>query len=446
MSIRFFIAGLCFFFLPGFGMYDVLPDFIGALLILRAINRLPLISLAAQEASKGFTRLCYFSLFRLLSAFFLSVLFSSLGSEQSAGFETLLTIICCGFELFFSIVAFRALFEALSYLQTRHGSTLPLTALSDLRTVTYTFLIAKHVLNVLPTLDGLFGSQYNASLDRNMRGIEYYTTLLEMFNLVLVTIFGIVWLCLTVRYFKRLDAQKELLAQIDALYEAEVALRPQYVLRRRLRTVCLLIGAACFFSIDIAIDRIFLLPDPIAAALLLVVCIYLYQDGFAEKKILWFSGATVALSLAAELATDYFNVEHAQNAAYRGLQYHPAILGGYLLHSILQILSQAMLLFLIYQLLRAFLTIIDAHTGHNGDRLSEKNLQEDHDLHASLKRRVWRVFVLACIYAASSVAYAFVLPFFELYWLIQLVVGVTFAVQTMGTATSIYDQIEYKYM
>lgn len=447
MSFPLFIAGLCFFFLPGFGMYDFLPDFIGAILIMRAIFKMTLLSQEMQEASKSFTKLCYISLFRLVSAFFLSFLFSSLGQQQSAGFETLLSIVFCGFELYFGFVAFRSLFAGLSYLQTRHGgSELPLSALSDLRTATYAFWIAKQVLNVLPTLDGLFGSQYNPDLDRNVRGIEYYTTLLQMFNLVLVSVFGIIWLVLMIRYFRQLRAQTAFLSVIDGQFEAEVARRPQFYLRRRLRAVCLLLGAACFFSVDFAIDRIFLLPDPFAAVLLLIVCILLYKEAFLQKKVVWFSAGALILSLGAELMLDYFNTEHALNAAYRGLQYHSSILSSYILSGLVQILWQAGALLVLYHLMQAFFSILATHTGHNGDKLSPREQEEDSLLRYGLKKRLWHVFILGCIYAVSSVAYVFLLPFFELYWLIQLAIGITFAVQAMASVTSLYDQVEYKYM
>ena len=51
------LFGLCFFFNPGFSAVDVLPDFIGCMLIWLGLSRISLISAPMREARGAFLKL-----------------------------------------------------------------------------------------------------------------------------------------------------------------------------------------------------------------------------------------------------------------------------------------------------------------------------------------------------------------------------------------------------
>ncbi len=445
MSIRFFIAGLFFFFLPGFGLYDFIPDFIGCILILCAISRCALLSLAMEDARKSFLKLTYLSLFRLFSAFLLTVFFPQLGVQQGDGIETLLTLLFCGFELAYGIFAFRSFYEGLSYLQTRYGAKDGSLSCSDLKTATVAFLIVKHLLNVLPTLGGLFGSQYSSNVDRNVRGIEEFSNLLLLVNFVLVTILGIVWLCLMMSALRSMQKQTAFMQQLNDSVAAEIAMRPQYYLRQRIRVITLLLIAAGFFSIDLAVDRFFLLPDPLVAACLTVACILLFQSGYLAKKGLVFCGISFVLSVAAEISMDYYNAELADYALYRGLQSHPDVLWGYIGYTTLQLLWQASFVCLLLLLWKSLSSIAKEHTGLHVNATSERETEENALVAQSLSQSLRNAGILGIALAISSVIYAYLLPFVPIYWLPQFLLGVLFAVRVSESAGALYEQVEYKY-
>ncbi len=441
MAFGYLIAGLCFFFLPNFAMWDLIPDAIGCFLMILGISRVCHLAPAMEEAKRAFLKLFYVTLFRIVSAFLVEILFSST-SAQGEGYVTLFTAVFCGFECFYFIVAMRAFTQGISYLQMRHGSVQSEKKLTDFYTLSCAFVIVKSVLNFLPTLHGLFGVDYSSNVETlPIFNIEYYTRLLTLFNIVFVTALGIVFLVFGIRLL--LDIKKDTVLQenIDIAFADILTANPTLLLRSSLRVSFLLLSAAFVLLLDLSIDKINILPDPIAALLVLFAVILLARQKLLPKILHSLCAISLVLSIASEITGDLFAYDHADVVLYYGLDYTQESLLLYILSGVFQVLWQLSLVVILYFLCNMFLQVIKNHTGSlSGDK------KETALLHQALTVRVRTVFILFCVYALSCVAHAFLSPFVEVYWLFHILYGTVCVFYTIYTLSVIREQVEYKYL
>lgn len=441
MAFGYLIAGFCFFFLPNFAMWDFIPDCIGAFLIVLGISRAAHLAPVMEEAKRAFVKLFYITLFRIVSAFLVEILFSST-SAQGEGYVTLFTVVFCGFECFYFIVAMRAFTQGISYLQMRNGSIQTEKHLTDFYTLSCAFVLVKSVLNVLPTLHGLFGVDYTSNVETlPIFNIEYYTRLLTLFNIVFVTALGIVWLVFGIRLLLNVKKDTTLQENIDIAFYDILTASPTLLLRGAIRVSFLLLSAAFFFLLDLSIDKINILPDPIAALLLLFAAIILVRQKLLPKMMYFLCGAALALSIVSEITSDLFAYDHADVVLYYGLNYTKESLILYVLSGVFQVLWQLSLIAILFFLCKMLFEIIKAHTGSLSGDQKEETL-----LHQTLYSRVRTMFVLFCIYLLSCAVHAFLFPFLQVYWLFHILFGIVCVFYAIYTLSIIREQVEYKYL
>ncbi len=446
MAIGSLIAGICFLFLPNYRLLDFLPDFIGYLLILRGLSRVLITTPSMLEAEKSFKKLTYLTLFRFVSVFLFLILFRSFESKQSDGYMALFVLIFCGFETFYAILAFNSFFSGMRYLQLRQGAQFSEKQLTDLKTLTIAFFVVKACLNVLPTLYGLFSSDYSGSIDPNYRGIEQYTGLFHLTNLIFTTALGIFWLVLFLRFLREVKQDTALQDAIGARYQAELEANPHLLFCRDIRTAALFFSVAAFFTLDLAIDGIHILPDLLTALFLAMGCRLFVRQGLLPRYTIWLSLISGGLALGSELLSDYFANQFSDAVATYGLTYHPIYLYTYLGSAVLQVLWQAALLFLFFCVVGGFRKLILEHTGIGGKELSERDLAENRRLHARSLRNVKNLCIFSFIYALSCVAATILVPFWGSYWLLHICFGIVLTFRLVNTVMTVYDQIAYRYL
>ena len=70
LSLGLIFAGTVFFALPNFNMFDIMPDFIGAILIMSGLSKLQWIDGNFEDARKGAKYLLWVSVLRLVLCIF----------------------------------------------------------------------------------------------------------------------------------------------------------------------------------------------------------------------------------------------------------------------------------------------------------------------------------------------------------------------------------------
>ena len=70
MRIKYILLGFLFFFLPNFNIVDILPDFIGCLLIIYGLGKISDLSPVLNDAKNAFKNLLYIYIAKFVLMFF----------------------------------------------------------------------------------------------------------------------------------------------------------------------------------------------------------------------------------------------------------------------------------------------------------------------------------------------------------------------------------------
>ncbi len=442
MAFRMIIAGICFLFLPNLALWDFIPDCIGYFLLMQGIARASYLAPVMQQARLTFQKLFYFTLFRFLTAFVIGFLFSSAASSQGDGYQTLFTIVFCGFETAYGVIAFRLFFDGISYLQIRHSTPKHDKRITDLKTLTIAFLFVKALFNVFPTLGALFGASYSSSVE-TLPGfdIAYYTTIFTLLNIFVVTGFGIVWLVLLIKLLADIKKDTDLSDSMDVSYFDLLSEQPTLLLRQSLRTAVLLLGIAFFFLLDLSMDRVNILPDPIAAILLFCACFLLVRQKLLPRKIHLTCTLATILAFGAEITQAVFSKNYGDVVLYYGLDYTQSSLILYFVSGGLQILWQVALFFIVWALYCMLCRVVKEHTGNPSEQSDAAP-----EVHAILKKRLRTTLILFIVYALSSCVHAFLFPYVPLYWLFHIMYGIVCVFFAVNTLIALREQVDYKYL
>ena len=266
------LLGLLFFFNPSFAALDVLPDFIGCLLIWLGLSRVALLHRFAADAQRAFLKLAAIDAVKNL----LLVAVFGLGSGTAEQPTALLIIAFSAavLELFFLLPALRALFDAFFMLASQYECpTLyanPYGGLSKTDSIcrlSRIFVVVREVVCLLPELTALTTSSYSDSaLDR----IYEYIGIMRLLACLLVALCGIYWAVRLMVYFHRLHGERAMGEALAERYRAYFAEHPGITVKRRHAVSFAFLGAGLLLLTDFYLDFQNIIPDPVAGTLICI--------------------------------------------------------------------------------------------------------------------------------------------------------------------------------
>ena len=279
MKYSLLLFGILFLVTPELSFLDVLPDFIGLLLLSKALSYLSEISPSAESAVQLLRRGALIS--GIQCAFILPMM--SVTVSDSA-LQLLFVVVFHLLRLLYLIPAFRDLFAALRYLSDKHGTSLPL--LSVLSVFAPIALVCHTALTILPQLVFLkveeFGVRYPLTADVGANGRTTYQTLLH-FSLLSSLLLFTLWSLLFIVFFVSLKRKRE---WNQSIREA-VAAAPRSLSKAVLSSVkpsLSLLTAAAFCSVVLSLDGLPLLPPALAPFLLFLAMGRLSKVSLKGKK------------------------------------------------------------------------------------------------------------------------------------------------------------------
>lgn len=272
MTKRFILilVGLCFFFNPYFAAIDVLPDFIGCLLI--AIGLIPLsrISLPMKEAQRSFLILA------LIDAAKQVLLLFVFGNSALGEQEVLLLIVAflsATLGTVFAVHAMHTLFNGLVWFADTYEceSLCAVKRQGRSRTelfarFTVFFVIAKEAILLLPEFAALLNSTY---ADSDFVRLYNYIGLMRALAVIPVAILGFYWLCALIVYFCRLLREKVFLQALNERYASFMEEHPGTRVKARYFVAFCLIATGLFFLTDFYLDYWNIIPDTVGGCLIL---------------------------------------------------------------------------------------------------------------------------------------------------------------------------------
>lgn len=385
------IAGLFFFLNPNYGVLDVLPDFIGAALLLLGFLHFADIDDRAQSAKKALLILAFVNAAKCVS---ILLLLDSEGTVWRLVFTFCFSI---GEGALFAY-GMAKFFDAIVYQSMRHDCHRFLSGFSTAKGMTVLIAVLKNFLALLPELTAL-SSEYGdveAGGTSSAEIAAFVFKALTFLNLLVVTIYGIGWFLYMVRYFRALRRERPFLATLGEQYEQEVGSRREVLTYNALKTAGILFFAGLIFALPLWLDGLDFLPDFVSGILMVLAVLRLYKLYPKKCRPALISGILYTVAATAEwvyalvfrngMTIDY----HA--GYYRSvstiLARHPEKLGSYF--GLVGVGIAKCILYAVFLCLicSVFLPIVEEHTGVAFELSSAESEEKKRKIQNDLRRRL----------------------------------------------------------
>ena len=453
MQIGYLLAGLLFFCNPNYEIIDLLPDFIGCILLLAGIRKLSNLTERGKTAARDFRLLLGINLVKTVSCL---LLFLVSDSEMT----WMLTLTACFgvAETVFFCMGIRHWEAAVTYsaMQGDFDAVYGDKQLTSFTSFAIFFAVAKCLFSVLPTLTFLTTDYGTVTLVET--NWDFVFALLQGTNLLLVGIFGILFAVITCRYFKKFRKQNgEYLAYLDRQYEEKIVAAPGVLTYKRLRLGAILLFSGMLFLLPFRLDGVDFLPDFIAAGLVIACALCLRKEYPKEAKPVLLAGGVFAFFAAGEWVVNLlllfrsgFSILGEQRLSYavfldQFLYHDPAAYDIFLaicLLAALKAVSGAVTLFFLY---RIFARIIGEHTGSAEGILAETVARNTEKVRGHLRRFLNAIRVLTVLAAIAAIVCQCLFLQNAPLWLIEFGSAAILAVTCRVFTYSLQNAVDNKY-
>ena len=255
--------GLLFFFNPNVGMFDVFPDFIGAILIYFGLAKAAVADGYFEDARK----ISFYLIWIYLLKAVLSLMF--IGNASDAVPYVFLTAVV---EIIFTVSFFRKLYTAFEYtaLRTEDAGDISEKAAGE-STFAALFIAARGALSFIPEILELIKQNNDIDLSASAAyrmpiiQLKPYVMLLCVFAGLIL---GVIYLARTSSFFRRAAGNR---SYCEGLYEKYLTEKTENAAKYRNRTLSAsyaFLTFAAVFMVDFYIGRYDILPDILGAAVM----------------------------------------------------------------------------------------------------------------------------------------------------------------------------------
>ena len=410
-GLSYMIFALLFLFNPNFHLIDPLPDFIGYIFLCLAFSKMADLNDDIADAVSLFRKLIWMDAGKWLALFLTLSMSASLEKNSSI---LLWTFVFATLELIFGIPAYIKLFDGITKLGYFHPNTAILGVVKKKRSATdrakkatIAFLCIKAGFTVLPELldlsnDSYMGLQESMSLYR-------YVGLLRGFSVIVVLIFGMIWLCRLQRYFSRLRHDTVFLSSLAEAYQTNVQPKVGIFIYRRFRLTCVFFVLALIFSLDYSVDGITFFPD-VLSALAIFFAFFTLSRYASVKKMpgMILSIAYFLMSVVTSVQQENFFAEHSYSALIK----NDAALRLYSTYVICNALKTVIFIVALFFAVSAFRKIIAEHTGTviGREYVDDRVIAMEKALHKELRRPLFFGFGFGIAYGVSDICYDIFAP------------------------------------
>lgn len=404
------IVFACFFlFNPFFGIIDLLPDFIGLMLLYSAASHMSLINGYFAEARSFVRKAMYVSIVRAVFSFVLLV-------NNFVVSETLLLLYLFVFsvvDLLFLIPAVLRIKQGMQYFTVYHSSpAIEASAFGNSKITrtdlmcgyTVFFAIIHAVFSVLPEFTVLFKPDEFEQTSNFTTNLYYRIGTFRLISVLVITVLGIVWFVSAVIYFFKIRADREFISAIERVYNEKGYKTENAFAEKNLKSGMLLMFFGMAFGFNLFIDDVNILPDLISAVLFLFAMSKL--KGFIKRgivaKVKILSYCCIAFSLAKSVTEIIFTSDYS----YTQIPRYADAVKVYTVLNIINVFESLVYFALVVCILSAVKEIIADHTGFLPDSSEKGNLTDRiKALHKKLILKSNAVAVFSGLKCASSIFY-----------------------------------------
>lgn len=305
MGFGLIFAGMVFFFNPCINIIDILPDFIGCILISAGLYRLADVEDRFFAARQTVNRLIPIYILKFFLSLFIPVAWKS-------GLLPVTFIYSVG-EIILMLMLCTTLYGGIEYVSNLHNGDIHLKSVGNVSKLTIIFMIVKNVLAFIPEA---FVLGKDPDLDLSYRA-KPSQTLLEakpfviVFFTAAVLIFGIFCFTENLKFFKKLAADKKFNANLYEIYKENVLDNSKKLNRRRFGRFFILMAIGAVLTYDVVIDAVNILPDIIAYSVMFAAVICLgakkesIQTGVLFVPLALISAASFILRIFLDSGVNY---------------------------------------------------------------------------------------------------------------------------------------------
>ena len=429
-----------FLFNPIINVFDILPDFIGWLLIFSAVKRARFISVQMENASYSLIKMIWLSFASFICVFL---------SPHLDG-TMLLTIIFAVnvMKLIWGIPAFKYVFAGISELSQLYDGKSIFTPLgrsnkegiSVVERFTYIFLVSSCVLNTLPEFSEL-SAQSSKIISEGQRTLLSFKPLFYVAAFVISLIIGIVWLSLILPFFGRIYREKDFAARVKEAYKEKVIDTGKHRAMTVMSALLLAIVSGLFL-ICVMFNDMNIVPRFVMPLFILCASLMLDKCGYSTKPLTAVSGLTTVISATSYIMRWHFVTEYSYDSIRRSFEaynFYTLTLGMLLAELVLLVVMQ-----ILWTKILVKISVLDA-----GREVLSVNAEKTNEINAADKKRNKKraiisliLFVISCTLNVSSFLICHEMP---ASWTLVLSISIVWFVYTYSFYSNLRSGIERKY-
>ena len=278
LNLGLILLGLLFFFNPNFNLFDIMPDFIGALLIMAGLSKMYMYDGNFEDAKRSAKFLLWISLLR----FALSIWISSANRDYLLPF----TFIVCVLEAIYMISMFKGLYLGAEYTLMRADCEKYVNVVHEAFTMSFIFTIASKLLEFAPNICDLV--KQDAELDLSS-GASFKMSMAQMrvyvlgVCLIFGLLLGIIYLFVTMKAWIRMIADKRYSIFLAEKYNDYAENERDALVADKIEKFYALITFGFAFLFDFHLDGINVIPSVIGIFLLFAASMYLCTVSGAKR-------------------------------------------------------------------------------------------------------------------------------------------------------------------
>lgn len=502
LGIGLLTAAAVFLFLPDMAIFDILPDFIGYILLLAGISQLRDLNDYFGDAYDRFYKIAWISAVRYLAFF---VVLGLVTAKERPDTILLLAFVFGVFDFFIVIPAWKCLFDGFSYLSARCDGTsfekfpprpvkrvgrtrvlrvllkafrlfwrkLP-TVTTDteigevfrglaeqcgnetfekprqnrierLSRTTILFIGFKAVLTALPEFSALTKDVEISSVFRPYDYIGIY----RFFAMLAVLLFGCIWLARVVEFVRAAKKDERMISFYREKYRTDVLTKPHIFTHRHLKSALLVACIAMVLRVDIRLDDVHVIPDALLAGILCAAVLILGRHVGRRWDFFLSAGVFAAVSMGVNIFEYYFFSHYSITSIETNEMAYSLHVGFQIMKAVEEGLFVLMML-LFFRMLRH---VILSYTGFAVTPEETRDPSEKiKTIHRELERGLYPALVFTVLSAVSKLLMVMLLLLrregFALEWLpvLDTVLAVLFSFFTIRSVRAIYGQVEYRFM
>jgi len=472
-----------FLFNPVVGIIDILPDFIGYLLLCVGLSQIADMNDHFGEALRYFKRMILVSSVQIFLFF---IFFGMVTGKEQPTAMLLFAFVFAAVDIIFLSHAYHQLFEGILYLSSRMEGTaafakrqsdikryeekcqreerrigkenerraarnLPLlrvrsfkepkTATARVAAYTTFFIVLKAILTVLPE----FSSLTITSMDETKQYVFVYDFigLYRQVCILALLPFAIVWLVKIIRFIRSIMADMPFMEHLMDKYVTEIQPKTHLFIQRAIKLAFTFLSVALIFNIDFYVDDYSILPDFICPIILIFALLLLRKFVKIPPLTYGLCGIYTISSVATYVLSAIFYSNYTLSLTKIRVEAYQA----FQTLQIVKCVDSVLFALMILSLFPVLFSVIKSYTGFSP--VSGNNVQMEDKIryvHTLLTKKAYLAMVLGILCGIAGICYILFVKIATFMWLIDFVVCLTFSVYTIMFLNHVTEEVEYKYL